>query len=65
MDEQNTWRVSSESLEKPAEQDLSALAGRWNEHLDVVISLPTTVTQGPIAQHISSHERSSVEQAAM
>lgn len=64
MDEQNTWRVSSDSLEQPIEEDLSALAGCWNEHLHVVISLPATVTQGPIAQHISSREQPCAEHVA-
>ena len=61
MDEQNTWCASSKSIEEPEDQDFSALAGRWNEKLHVVISLPATLTQGPITQHFPSITRPCAE----
>lgn len=57
MEQSNTWTASSKCLEKSDEHDLTALAGRWNESLHVVVSLPTIVTQGPVAQHISPKEQ--------
>jgi hypothetical protein len=56
MEERNTWTASSEALERRHEHDLTELAGRWNENLHVVVSLPTTVTQGPVSHHVASEE---------
>lgn len=51
MERRDTWMASSRSLWQCDEHDLSALVGMWNENLDVVISYPATVTQGPVTQH--------------
>jgi hypothetical protein len=57
MNEQNSWSVSSMSLENQEHNDLSALAGRWNENLHVTVSLPNTVTRGPIVDHMTTQEK--------
>lgn len=57
MEQRNTWTASSKSFEKCDEDNLSALVGRWNENLHVVVSLPTTVTQGPLARHVTPKEK--------
>lgn len=59
MNEQNSWSVSSMSLENQEHDDLSALAGRWNENLHVTVSLPNTVTRGPIVDHMTTQENRS------
>jgi hypothetical protein len=56
MEQHNTWTASSKSLEQYDKHDLTSLAGRWNENLHVVVSLPTTVKQGPVTQHSSPAE---------
>ncbi len=49
-----SWTASSADI-IPDTQDLSALAGRWNEAVDVHVSSPFRVTYGSL--HIQSPPR--------
>lgn len=61
MEQCNTWTASSKFFEQQDKHDLTALVGRWNENLQVVFSLPTTITRGPIVQHFSQEETLSAQ----
>ncbi len=53
MDRPNSWSVSSESLKPHDQYNLSALAGNWNDNLQVIVTLPTTVNQGPSVRYLT------------
>lgn len=58
MEKRDSWSASSNSPQQQEDRDLSALAGRWTENLEVVVSVPTTITQGPIVRQQIEAERS-------
>jgi len=58
MEKRNSWNASSNFSQQQENRDLSALAGRWTENLEVVVSVPTTITQGPVVHQQIEAERS-------
>ncbi len=44
------WSASSKDFSQVANEDLKALAGRWNEPLEVSILKPIRVCSGPVTE---------------
>lgn len=61
MQTPTSWTASSADV-AAAPEDLSALAGRWNEALDVHLSSPYRMTSGPLqVQILAPPQRPTVE----
>ncbi len=51
MDKPNSWSAASEDLETPEDRDLSAIAGAWNDDLQVTVTFPAVVSLGPVVKY--------------